>query len=52
MNFQAVRTIEYLRKNNVKELYPCHCTSFQVRAEMYKSLPIGEVGVGMEINWK
>ncbi|APM41280.1 MBL fold metallo-hydrolase [Clostridium kluyveri] len=52
VNSQAVRTIEYLKKNNIKELYPCHCTSFQVKAEMYKSLPIGEVGVGMEINWQ
>ncbi|GAA0176634.1 MBL fold metallo-hydrolase [Clostridium sediminicola] len=48
---QAYKTIEYLKENKVKELYPCHCTSFIVRAEIHKALPIKEVGVGLEINW-
>lgn len=48
---QVNKTIDYLKQNNIKELYPCHCTSFQVRAEIHKTLPVKEVGVGLEINW-
>lgn len=45
------KTIEYLKDNNVRELYPCHCTSFSVRATMNNVLPVKEVGVGLTINW-
>jgi 7,8-dihydropterin-6-yl-methyl-4-(beta-D-ribofuranosyl)aminobenzene 5'-phosphate synthase len=45
------KTIDYLKQNNIKELYPCHCTSFAVRAEIHNILPVKEVGVGLEINW-
>ncbi|AWI04809.1 MBL fold metallo-hydrolase [Clostridium drakei] len=45
------KTIQYFKQNNIKELYPCHCTSFIVKAEIHKVLPVKEVGVGLEINW-
>lgn len=48
---QVNKTIDYLKENDLKELYPCHCTSFNVRAEIHKNLPVKEVGVGLEINW-
>ncbi len=48
---QVNKTISYLKQNNLKELYPCHCTSFAVRAEIHKTLSVEEVGVGLEINW-
>jgi 7,8-dihydropterin-6-yl-methyl-4-(beta-D-ribofuranosyl)aminobenzene 5'-phosphate synthase len=48
---QVNKTMEYLVQNNLRELYPCHCTSFAVRAEIHRSLPVKEVGVGLEINW-
>lgn len=48
---QVKKTIQYLKQNNVKELYPCHCTSFIVKAEIHKVLQVKEVGVGLEINW-
>ncbi|MBB6218580.1 7,8-dihydropterin-6-yl-methyl-4-(beta-D-ribofuranosyl)aminobenzene 5'-phosphate synthase [Anaerosolibacter carboniphilus] len=51
VNEQVNKTIDYLRQNNLKELYPCHCTSFSVRAEIYKTLPVKEVGVGLEVSW-
>ncbi|AYD40249.1 MBL fold metallo-hydrolase [Clostridium fermenticellae] len=51
INESVKRTIDYLRQNNIKELYPCHCTSFEVKAEIHKVLPVKEVGVGLEINW-
>lgn len=51
VNKRVNKTIDYLNQNNLKELYPCHCTSFAVRAEIHKVLPVKEVGVGLEINW-
>ncbi len=51
VNSQVSKTIDYLKQNNVKELYPCHCTSFAVKAEIHKFLQVKEVGVGLEINW-
>lgn len=48
---QVTKTIDYLKHNNIKELYPCHCTSFYVKSEIHKTIPIIEVGVGLEINW-
>jgi 7,8-dihydropterin-6-yl-methyl-4-(beta-D-ribofuranosyl)aminobenzene 5'-phosphate synthase len=48
---QVNKTIEYFKENNIRELYPCHCTSFAVKAEIHKTIPIKEVGVGLEIQW-
>lgn len=48
---QTYKTIEYFKDNNIKELYPCHCTSFNVRAEINKHILINEVGVGLELSW-
>lgn len=45
------KTIDYLEQFNLKELYPCHCTSFVVKAAIHNVLPIKEVGVGLEIEW-
>lgn len=45
------KTIDYLKNNNVKDLYPCHCISIVVKAEIHKTMPIKEVGVGLEIQW-
>lgn len=46
------KTIAYLKENDIKELYPCHCTSFAVKAEIHKEIPLKEVGVGTIINWE
>ncbi|KOA18500.1 metallo-beta-lactamase superfamily protein [Clostridium homopropionicum DSM 5847] len=51
VNEQVNKTVDYIKQNDLKELYPCHCTSFVVRAEIHKVLPVKEVGVGLEINW-
>lgn len=48
---QVRKTIDYLDQNTIQELYPCHCTSFSVKAEIHKTIPLKEVGVGLEINW-
>ncbi len=51
VDVRVERTIEYLCSLSLQELYPCHCTSFAVRAAIHQKIPIGEVGVGMKIEW-
>ena len=51
INNQLYKTIDYFKANNIKELYPCHCTKFYVKAEMFKYLNIKDAHVGLEINW-
>lgn len=43
-------TIEYLKKENIPELYPCHCISLKAKMEMGKVMDIKEVGVGLEVD--
>ena len=43
------KTIDYLEKQNINTVYPCHCVSLKAKAEMIKSLNVEEVGVGLEI---
>jgi len=43
------QTIQYFLNNGIRELYPCHCVSFKVKAEINNRLPIHEVGVGLTI---
>lgn len=42
-------TIRYLGRLNADMLYPCHCVSFDVKAKMKETLPVSEVGTGLEI---
>lgn len=44
------RTIQYLTKCDIDNIYPCHCVSLTAKAEMMKKLPVAEVGVGFKIN--
>ncbi|MCD7935425.1 MAG: MBL fold metallo-hydrolase [Tannerellaceae bacterium] len=44
------RTIAYFKKNAIGRIYPSHCVSLAAKAEMFKSLPVYEVGVGLTIN--
>lgn len=46
---QLNRTIEYFKKNNIDNLYPCHCVNFEAKAEIHKHIPIHEVGVGLTL---
>lgn len=46
---QLHNTINYFKDNNITNLYPCHCTSFAVKAEIHSHIPIHEVGVGLKI---
>ena len=49
---RCLRTIAYLKERGVKRLYPAHCTSLCVKAEMLKALATGEVGVGMSLQFE
>lgn len=49
INERLEKTINYLKENNIKLLYPCHCVSLKAKIEMSKILDINEVGVGLEI---
>lgn len=51
VNDRVEKTIEYFKENNIRNLYPCHCTSFAVKAEIHKEIEIKEVGVGMVVEW-
>lgn len=44
-------TINYLKENNIKYLYPCHCISLKAKIEMAKELDIQDVGVGLTLDF-
>ena len=48
-NDKLNKTIEYLKENSIKELYPCHCVSLDSKIQMGKELEIKEVGVGLNL---
>lgn len=52
-NEQAKETIKYLKKQNIDNLYPCHCTGLYVKAEMIKQkLNVHDVGSGLKLKFK
>jgi len=52
VNDRVVQTIEYFKNNQIKQIYPCHCTAFAVKAAIHSHIPVVEVGVGLELNWQ
>jgi len=52
INERTVRTMDFLAKENIPIMYPCHCTSFKVRAKLSDIANVAEVGVGLELNWE
>ncbi|ALS01314.1 MBL fold metallo-hydrolase [Enterococcus silesiacus] len=51
-DLQLDKTIKYFKSNQIASLYPCHCVSFQAKAKIHYQLPIQEVGVGLQLEWK
>ena len=43
------KTVEYFEQNNITNLYPCHCVSFDVKSYINSHIKINEVGVGLKI---
>ncbi|RCX16377.1 7,8-dihydropterin-6-yl-methyl-4-(beta-D-ribofuranosyl)aminobenzene 5'-phosphate synthase [Anaerobacterium chartisolvens] len=50
VNSRLNTTIKYLKDTDVRDLYPCHCVSFNVKAEIARYMHVHEVGVGMTID--
>lgn len=50
LDSRSKSTIQYFLDSNISKLYPCHCVSFKVKAEINSHIPIDEVGVGLSIN--
>ena len=48
---RTTAVIDYFKANQIAQLYPCHCVSFPVKAYLHQSIPIHEVGVGLELEW-
>jgi len=48
---QTKETIEYLRKNNVKHIYPSHCTELPALAAFYEIFGIKQVKTGDILNF-
>jgi len=46
------RTIDYFTESDISELYPCHCVSLGVKAEINRHIPILEAGVSLELEVK
>ena len=46
---QLQKTIEYLKNNEIKQFYPCHCVSLPARAKMMEKLSVVETGVGLVV---
>ncbi len=50
-NLQTQKTIEYLKDNMVKHIYPSHCTALPALAEFYKSLSVRQIKTGDTIEF-
>lgn len=48
-NQQLTETIRFLELHTNGMLYPCHCVSFAAKHEMMNTLPLTEVGVGLQL---
>lgn len=47
------KTVEFLQQQRPQRLYPAHCTCLKVKGDMLAAgLPVAEVGVGLEIEFK
>lgn len=46
---QLTETIRFLEQHTKGILYPCHCVSFATKCEMMNTLPLTEVGVGLQL---
>lgn len=51
MDERAEKTISYMKNEGISEMYPCHCTSFAVKAAVHQEIPVHEVGVGLTVEW-
>lgn len=48
---QLISTLDYLKKLELRHIYTAHCTDFQSRLTLAKSIDLKEVGVGLELKY-
>ena len=48
---RAKKTIDFICEENIGELYPCHCTSFKVKALLDRKITVHEPGIGLVLEW-
>ena len=46
------QTIAYFKNAGVRDLYPCHCVAFGVKAAFHAQIPLQEGGVGLQLEWQ
>ena len=46
------KTIEYLKRCEIMDFHPCHCTDLQAKIELGKHFAIQEVGSGLVLKYK
>lgn len=52
VNEQVQKTISFFRENTIQKIYPCHCTSFEVKSAIHTEIPCPQaVSVGMKTEW-
>ncbi len=49
-NTQTQKTIEYFKNQNIKNIYPCHCTALPALAAFHQAFNTEQVKTGMMIN--
>ena len=50
--FQMDGTIEYFKNLGAEKIHACHCTDLDSKIKLSKVVEIGEVGVGLELEYK
>ncbi len=49
---RSMWAIEYLKREDIPHLYPCHCTALSVKVAMGNEMHIEEVGAGTSLIWE
>lgn len=44
-------TVEYFKRSGIRKIHPCHCTDLRSKIELSKVVEVGEVGVGLKLEY-
>lgn len=47
-----IKTVNYLSKQNIESLYPCHCTNLHNKVSLSRKLNIKEIGAGSILEYE
>ena len=45
-------TLNYLKKQDIKRIHPCHCTDLKSKIKLADVVPVEETGVGLKLEYK